>query len=72
MIPIRAAVRTTKGARWTVDARPPYDAFIGRVQPPDDVPFESGTVGGIPGLWVRPASSRTGDAIPRARRTWPG
>jgi acetyl esterase/lipase len=70
IIPFRTAVRTTKGVRWTVDARPQYDAFLERVQPPDDVTFEPGTVGGIPGLWVRPASSRSGEAILHFHGGW--
>jgi epsilon-lactone hydrolase len=60
---IRAAASAAKGVRWTIEARPQYDAFMEHVQPPDDMTFESGTVGGIPGLWVRPASSRSGEAI---------
>jgi hypothetical protein len=39
------AERTTKGVRWTVDARPTCDAFMERVHPPDDVTFEPDTVG---------------------------
>jgi monoterpene epsilon-lactone hydrolase len=70
MIPISAAARATKGVRWTIDARPQYDAFMERVQPPDDVTFEFGKVGGIPGLWVRPASSRSGDAILHFHGGW--
>ena len=60
---MRAAVRAAKGVPWTVGSRPQYDALMERAQPPDDVTFESGTVGGVPGLWVRPASARSSDAI---------
>src|SRR5258707_9529442 len=67
---IKEAVRSTKGARWTVEARPQYDAIMERVQPPADVAFESGALGGIPGLWIRPASSRLGEAILHLHGGW--
>ena len=67
---IRTAASAAKGVRWTVEARPQYDAFMERVQPPDHVTFESGTVGGIPGLWVLPASSRSGEAILHFHGGW--
>ena len=63
ILAMRAAVRAAKGVPWTVDARPQYDALMGRVQPPDDVTFESGIVGGVPGLWVHPTSARSNAAI---------
>jgi len=63
ILAMRAASRAAKGAPWTVAARPQYDALMERVKPPDDVTFESGTVGGVPGLWVRPASTRSSGAI---------
>ena len=68
--PIMKGARTTKGAPWTVEARPQYDALLERVQPPDGVTFESGVVGGIPGLWVHPASSRPGEAILHFHGGW--
>jgi monoterpene epsilon-lactone hydrolase len=60
---LRAAVRGTKGARWTVNARTQFDALMEGVSPRADVTFESATVGDIPGLWVHPASSRSDEAI---------
>ena len=68
--PIMTGARTSKGAPWTVEARPQYDALLERVQPPDGVTFESGAVGGIPGLWVHPASSRPGEAILHFHGGW--
>ena len=50
---IRTAARAQKGARWTIDARKQYDALMEAVPPRHDVTFESATVGGVPGLWVR-------------------
>ena len=60
---IRAAARSTKGVSWRVDARAQFDALMEGVSPRADVTFEAGTVGGIPGLWVRPASSRSDEAV---------
>ena len=67
---IRNAVRAAKGARWSIDARPQFDALMERVPPPGGVTFESGTVGDIPGLWVHPASSRSGEAILHVHGGW--
>ena len=63
-------MRGTKGVRWTTDARPQFDAVMERVSPRDDVTFESGTVGGVPGLWVLPAPSRSGEAILHVHGGW--
>src|SRR5258706_1393101 len=60
---ITSAARAQKGARWQVEARRQFDAVREGVSPRDDVTFESGTVGDVPGLWVRPASSRSDEAI---------
>ena len=68
--PMRTAVRAAKGVRWTIDARPQFDALMERVSPRDDVTFESGTVGDVPGLWVLPASSRPGEAILHLHGGW--
>jgi len=60
---IRAAARGTKGMSWRVDARAQFDALMEGVSPRADVTFEAGAVGNIPGLWVRPASSRSDEAV---------
>ena len=67
---MRTAARAAKGLRWRIDARAQFDALMERVSPPDDVTFESGTVGDIPGLWVHPASSRSGEAILHLHGGW--
>jgi monoterpene epsilon-lactone hydrolase len=67
---IRAAVRAQKGAPWTIEARKPYDALLEGVSPRKDVTFEPGTVGNVPGLWVHPASSRSGEAILHLHGGW--
>jgi epsilon-lactone hydrolase len=67
---IRAAARAQKGAPWTIEARKPYAALLEGVSPRKDVTFEPGTVGNVPGLWVHPASSRSGEAILHFHGGW--
>jgi acetyl esterase/lipase len=70
IVPITTAERFAKGVRWSVDARTQFDALMERVSPREDVTFESGTVGEVPGLWVHPASSRSGEAILHLHGGW--
>jgi len=70
IISMREAARMAKGVRWTVEARPQFDAIMERVPPPGDVTFEPGDVGNISGLWVHPASSRPGEAILHLHGGW--
>jgi len=67
---IRTAARPQKGVPWRIEARKPYDALLEGVSPRDDVTFEPGTVGGVPGLWIHPASSRSGEAILHFHGGW--
>ena len=67
---IRTAARAQKGASWRIDARKQFDALMEGVSPRDDVSFESGKAGDIPGLWVHPASRRSGDAILYVHGGW--
>src|ERR1700732_3724346 len=67
---IRSATRAQKGAPWRIEARKFYDALLEGVSPRDDVTFESATVGGVPGVWVRPASSRSDEAILHVHGGW--
>jgi hypothetical protein len=70
IVPMRAAARTQKGAPWRIESRKFYDALMEGVSPRDDTRFESATVGGVPGLWVRPASSRSDEAILHVHGGW--
>ena len=70
LVPMRAAALPQKGVPWRVEARPFYDALLEGVSPRSDVKFESATVGGVPGLWVHPASSRPGEAILHLHGGW--
>jgi epsilon-lactone hydrolase len=69
--PMRTAIRAVKGVRAeTSNARAQFDALMERVPPPREVTFETGSVGDIPGLWVHPASSRSGEAILHLHGGW--
>jgi monoterpene epsilon-lactone hydrolase len=67
---LRAAVRAQKGAPWTIEARPAYDALLEGVAAPDGVTFEPGSVGAVSGLWVHPVSSRPGEALLHFHGGW--
>ena len=67
---LRSMTRSAKGARQGIEARGRYDAFMGSVAPRDDVTFEAGTLGGIPGIWVNPAHKRADEAILHLHGGW--
>ena len=69
--PMRAALRAVKGLRAeTCNARAQFDALMERVPPPDGITFETASVGDVPGLWVHPASNRSGEAILHLHGGW--
>jgi len=67
---IDAAARPYKGVPWRIEARAQYDALMEGVSPRGDVTFKSDTVGGVPGLWVQPASSRPDEALLHFHGGW--
>src|ERR1700693_1523718 len=67
---MRAMASSSRGARRGIEARGQFDAFMESVLPPDDVTFEEDTLGGIPGLWVHPASWRSDEAIVHLHGGW--
>jgi monoterpene epsilon-lactone hydrolase len=67
---LRAGVAAFKGKLSGRAARAPFDDVMERVAPPTDVTFEADTVGGIAGVWARPARSRKGAAIIHAHGGW--
>ena len=67
---MRAMLSSAKGVRQGIEARGQYDAFMEMVLPRDDVAFETDTLGGIPGLWVRPANWRSDEAIVHLHGGW--
>jgi len=67
---MRAALMSTKGARPGIEARGQFDALMESVSPRTDVTFEADMVGGVAGLWVRPADWRSGEAILHLHGGW--
>ena len=66
----RTMTRPMKGKQRGIDSRAPFDAFIESVQPRNDVTLEVATIGGVPGFWVRPTSSRPDEAILHLHAGW--
>src|ERR1700688_698059 len=67
---MRAVLSSTKGARAGVGARGQFDALMERVLRRNDVIFEADTIGGIPGMWVRPANPRSDEAMVHLHGGW--
>ena len=67
---MRAMVSSTKGVSRGIEARGQFDALMESVAPRDDVTFEAGSLGGIPGIWVYPANRRSDDAIVHLHGGW--
>src|SRR2546430_17686483 len=67
---LRASVAAFKGKLAGTAARAPFDAIMERVAAPTDVTFEADTVGGISGVWAKPARSRQGAAILHVHGGW--
>jgi acetyl esterase/lipase len=67
---LRAGVAAFKGKLAGTAARGPFDDVMERVAAPADVTFEADTVGGIPGVWARPARPRNGAAIIHVHGGW--
>ena len=69
--PMRAAIAAVKGVRAeTANARAQFDALMERVPPPGEVTFETDSVGNIPGVWVHPRATRSGEAILHLHGGW--
>ena len=67
---IRAMASSAKGVRRGIEARGQFDAFMESVSQRDDVTFDAGTLGGIPGLWVHPSNWRPDEAIVHLHGGW--
>ena len=67
---MRAMASSTKGMSRGIEARGPFDALMESVLPRDDVTFEAGALGGIPGIWVHPANGRSDQAILHLHGGW--
>jgi len=70
MTALRAAVSGMKGMLEGTAARGPFNGIMERVAVPGGVTFEADTVGGIAGLWARPAQARKGAAILHLHGGW--
>jgi acetyl esterase/lipase len=67
---MRAMLSSSKGARPGLEARGQFDALMESVAPRSDVTFEADTLGGVAGLWVRPADWRSGEVIVHLHGGW--
>ena len=67
---LRASVAAVKGKLEGTAARGPFDDVMERVTAPANVIFEPDTVGGISGVWARPARQRKGAAIIHLHGGW--
>src|SRR3979490_644915 len=67
---LRASVAAFKGKLAGTAARGPFNDLMERVAAPTDVTFEADTVGGISGLWAKPARPHTGAAILHVHGGW--
>jgi len=67
---LRASVAAVKGKLAGTAARGPFDGIMEQVAAPTDVTFEADTVGGISGLWAKPARPRKGAAIIHVHGGW--
>jgi monoterpene epsilon-lactone hydrolase len=66
----RGMVSAAKGARRGIEARGQFDALMEQVLPREDVTFESDTLRGIPGVWVRPSDWRLDEVILHLHGGW--
>ena len=67
---LRAMVAPFKGKVRGIEGREQFDALLERVAPRADVTFATDTVGGIPGVWVRPERFRSDEAIVYLHAGW--
>jgi acetyl esterase/lipase len=67
---LRANVAAFKGKLQGTAARDPFNDLMERVVAPADVTFQTDTVGGISGLWAKPARPQKGAAIIHLHGGW--
>lgn len=70
MAAIRAIVEPNKGRLQGTGARAPFDDIMEHVAAPEGVTFESGAVGGIPGVWCRPQTVQPGAVVLHIHGGW--
>jgi len=67
---LRASVAAVKGMLQGTAARGPFNGIMERVAVPSGVTFAADTVGGISGLWAKPARPRAHAAILHVHGGW--
>jgi acetyl esterase/lipase len=70
MAVLRAIVEPNKGSLRGTAARVPFDAIMEHVAVPEDVIFEAGTVGGVPGWWCKPKGAQPDAVILHIHGGW--
>jgi epsilon-lactone hydrolase len=70
MAGLRAIVEPNRGRLRGTAARVPFDAIMEHVAVPEDVMFEAGTVGGVPGWWCKPKGSQPDTVILHIHGGW--
>jgi monoterpene epsilon-lactone hydrolase len=70
MVAIRAIVEPNKGRLEGTAARVPFDSIMEHVAAPAAVTYETGHIGGIPGVWCRPENARPGQVVLHIHGGW--
>jgi epsilon-lactone hydrolase len=70
MAGLRAIVEPYKGSLRGTAARMPFDAIMEHVAVPEDVTFEAGSVGGVPGWWSKPKGAQPDAVILHIHGGW--
>ena len=67
---MRIMAATAKGVARCVEGRGQFDALMASVLAPSNVKPEADTIGGVPGIWVRPANARPGCVLLHLHGGW--
>jgi epsilon-lactone hydrolase len=67
---MRTAMLPFKGKLQGIAARGPFDEIMEHVSPPEDVAFDTDTIGGVSGVWCKPVNARRGHAILHLHGGW--
>ena len=67
---MRIMAATAKGVARGVEGRGQFDSLMASVLAPSNVKPEADTIGGVPGIWVRPANARPGCVLLHLHGGW--
>ena len=70
MAALRAIAEPNKGRLRGTAARQPFDAIMEHVAVPENVIFEAGTMGGVPGWWCKPKGAQPDAVILHIHGGW--